>query len=92
MAWGYSLQQGVTGWLGRRRGSRWRGSFLLLDNRVEDTGVVLCSGLAFYPFDASPPKGSSGAETKSSTLSVRVSHPKHASDHLLCNPVCSDRR
>lgn len=54
MAWGYYLLRGVIGWLGRQRGSRWRGPFLPLDNRVEDTGAVLRSRWAPCPFDTPP--------------------------------------
>ena len=60
MAWACCLLRGVTGWLGRRRGSRWRESFLHLGSRVEDRGVVLHSGWASYPFDT-PIKGSPAA-------------------------------
>ena len=39
MGWGYCLQRGVIGWLGRQREYRWRGRFSRLGSAVY--GVAL---------------------------------------------------
>ena len=69
MAWVYYQLRGATGWHGRRRGSRWKGSHLPLDNHIKGLGQAQHSAPRLFN-DSTPTNGSHQLRSPSSTLDL----------------------